>query len=489
MRIRTCRSRSAAGDWMAKRVVVALSFGGVVLGGFDRRAVAADAAATASIAAPATPRALHPLIVNGRATSSYPSTGALLLYDDATASNLYGLCSGTLIGCRTFLTAAHCVCPENATDAASCERAGTADPATLRVFLQHGGVYRAASVAIPTDYSFGERSDLALITLSEAVTGIAPSAINTTRRPDIGTAGTIVGFGTTAAGRSSADDAGIKRVGTVATAECPSDIPDATHVCWAFSGSDANTCDGDSGGPLFIDFGAGPVVAGVTSGGHSFDCLAPDTAFDSDVFVNRSWISATAGADLGTESCDLPETGSTLTTLFAGSGDVSAGSPEAQLQFEVSEGATVLRVGLNAQLVSGSAFSGDVNDDDLFIRFGSAPTVTAFDCADTNPTPFGFCTITAPHPGTWHVLVRRNQGAGAFQVTATTFAAASIPSCAGDCNHDGAVTVDELLTAVNIALNGDPAACPSCDANGDGIVTVDELVTAVGFALGGCPTG
>lgn len=60
-------------------------------------------------------------------------------------------------------------------------------------------------------------------------------------------------------------------------------------------------------------------------------------------------------------------------------------------------------------------------------------------------------------------------------------------ACVGDCHADGAVTVDELVLAVNIALGqAGPATCPGLDRNEDGAVTIDELVTAVNNALGGC---
>jgi hypothetical protein len=60
--------------------------------------------------------------------------------------------------------------------------------------------------------------------------------------------------------------------------------------------------------------------------------------------------------------------------------------------------------------------------------------------------------------------------------------------CAGDCNLDGNVTVDELLILVNIALgNAGVAACSSGDIDGSGTVTVNEIIAAVGNALnGGC---
>jgi len=60
-------------------------------------------------------------------------------------------------------------------------------------------------------------------------------------------------------------------------------------------------------------------------------------------------------------------------------------------------------------------------------------------------------------------------------------------SCVGDCNQNDRVTVDELVTGVNIALGALPVdQCPTLDLGGDDRVTVDELVTAVNNALEGC---
>lgn len=59
--------------------------------------------------------------------------------------------------------------------------------------------------------------------------------------------------------------------------------------------------------------------------------------------------------------------------------------------------------------------------------------------------------------------------------------------CPGDCDGSQAVTINELLMLVNIALgNGTAPACIAGDANRDGIVGVAELVTAVKKALSGC---
>jgi hypothetical protein len=59
--------------------------------------------------------------------------------------------------------------------------------------------------------------------------------------------------------------------------------------------------------------------------------------------------------------------------------------------------------------------------------------------------------------------------------------------CVGDCGGGDQVTVDEILTMVNIALgNLNVSACLAGDTNGDNQITVDEILTAVNNALNGC---
>jgi hypothetical protein len=71
--------------------------------------------------------------------------------------------------------------------------------------------------------------------------------------------------------------------------------------------------------------------------------------------------------------------------------------------------------------------------------------------------------------------------------TVTPLATITPTPCVGDCNSDGHVTVDEILTMVNIALgNAAVTTCQAGDANHDGHITVDEILTAVNNALNGC---
>lgn len=66
--------------------------------------------------------------------------------------------------------------------------------------------------------------------------------------------------------------------------------------------------------------------------------------------------------------------------------------------------------------------------------------------------------------------------------TATT----APPSCAGDCDGNDAVSVNELITGVNVALGNPGGRCEAMDANRDGGIGVAELVQAVNALLNGC---
>lgn len=72
-------------------------------------------------------------------------------------------------------------------------------------------------------------------------------------------------------------------------------------------------------------------------------------------------------------------------------------------------------------------------------------------------------------------------------VALCAFPAARAAACAGDCNDNDAVTINELVTMVAIALDENGVdACAAGDANLDGVINIDELVLAVTHALGEC---
>ena len=69
-----------------------------------------------------------------------------------------------------------------------------------------------------------------------------------------------------------------------------------------------------------------------------------------------------------------------------------------------------------------------------------------------------------------------------------TQAPAPIP-CTGDCDAGGDVTINELITMVNVVLGYTPlSACTAGDADGSGDITINEIIAAVNSILNGCGT-
>jgi hypothetical protein len=99
-------------------------------------------------------------------------------------------------------------------------------------------------------------------------------------------------------------------------------------------------------------------------------------------------------------------------------------------------------------------------------------TVTSTVAAIDTPTPVPADTATstsAPTP-------------------AATETPTSLPLvCVGDCSNDGAVDVSELVTGINIAAGAQTMeSCPQFDCNGNGQLTIDCLISAVNASLSGC---
>ena len=70
---------------------------------------------------------------------------------------------------------------------------------------------------------------------------------------------------------------------------------------------------------------------------------------------------------------------------------------------------------------------------------------------------------------------------------APSIGAVTTDTCTGDCNASAAVTVDEVIAMVNVAL-GDASitACPAGDADANGQISIDEIMAATHNVLSGC---
>ncbi|MBC8291861.1 MAG: trypsin-like serine protease [Proteobacteria bacterium] len=376
-------------------------------------------------------------VVNGVATFDYPEVGMLLHGSNPWNSGM--TCSGTLIGCRSFLTAAHCVCPWGGE---LCQGAGAPYKGLYSVYLQGAGVYRAESVRVNPGYSYPV-GDLAVVTLDRPVEGIVPAAMVGVT-PAVGSAAVVVGYGRS---DGAASDFGIKRMGDVTTVGCELG-DDNGNVCWNFDGSASNTCHGDSGGPLFVDQGDGPRLAGVTSGGTQLDCGPGDHSFDTSVAAWTDWVNSVVDEAAGCEGAEQQAALIFDASANVGFADALADKKDQdQYQFTVPAGSSAVSATLNS-------IDDSRSDLDLYLRAGSPASEDDFDCRSIGGGPFGHCSVAEPLTGDWYAMVASAKGAAEYQLLAV-----SLPSPASSCG-------DGLREYGEDCDQADDQACPGqCDSS------------------------
>ncbi|MCA9665485.1 MAG: trypsin-like serine protease, partial [Myxococcales bacterium] len=165
-------------------------------------------------------------ISNGSLYTGHPHVGRLII-------GTSGLCTATLIGNTTVVTAAHCI------------KSGS----THTFILDSGEQIAASSTHVHPQYQ-GEGSsyDIAVVRLSKQPANVAPGVVATSA-PAVGTAITLIGYGVTmcnSVGQCN-NDANVKRRTT-------NSISKLYQVEFRFDGGQS-TCKGDSGGPAFATLG------------------------------------------------------------------------------------------------------------------------------------------------------------------------------------------------------------------------------------------
>jgi tetratricopeptide (TPR) repeat protein len=367
-----------------------------------------------------------PVVVHG-VLSNDPQSGALL--KGGAPESAIAWCSGTLIGCDKFLTAAHCVAEDP-------------DPSQYQVFFQHAGFFPVRAIDWPKDVYQPQLhvGDIAVLTLAQPVEGIAPRGISRKPFPGNGTRATIVGFGRTGGDHL---DYGIKREGDVTMAACPTALRDRHLICWDFNGSDeknarweSNTCNADSGGGLLLasTTGSTSVVAGTTVGGTKSDCLSGDNSFDTDVFTYSKWIDQAGEGKLSTKACgplgslrfdrigslDLSDINDDVTDVEIASVNLSEKNDTVTKLFNTTPDLLSLRVAMNGE------DDGDGDTDfDLYVvpdvgeNVAATVDLSKAVCAQTGSGQFAYCNVDHPKTGRWAAVVHRKKGEGMAQLTIT----------------------------------------------------------------------
>jgi V8-like Glu-specific endopeptidase len=208
-------------------------------------------------------------IVSGQTDGGHAAVGLL----KTVKGSLKGICTATLVGSKTVLTAAHCV-----------------DGVSSATFKVGGKTYYATKAAKHGSYVKGVLNayDVAVVVLAQQVTGVAPASLSKTP-PQPGQGITVVGYGIT---KSGLTDSGTKRSAKNAISKVYTQ-----YFRYSGSGGGAgNVCQGDSGGPTFRQEGGKEMLIGVHSTA-SVPCGAAGNDMRVDHFY--SWIEAQAAGDLG----------------------------------------------------------------------------------------------------------------------------------------------------------------------------------------------
>jgi hypothetical protein len=227
------------------------------------------------------------MILGGCALSSEPavegaSSGGkadgFLADDQPWVVGLYAggiYCTGSLIGARTVLTAAHCVegrVPEAVYfghDRRDIDDASLIDVVDYRV--HHG--YRGEERYSPFDHT-PIANDLAVLTLAEDATA-TPAALN-----EGALDGYVLGQILTTAGWTEADVEG-RGDGRLTAVHNPLTVFGTRQIYSETS----EVCPGDSGGPSFVMTEEGPVQLGITSWGGG-GCSARNVSMRVDAYLH-----------------------------------------------------------------------------------------------------------------------------------------------------------------------------------------------------------
>ncbi len=307
----------------------------------------------------------HSAIVNGQVYNGHPSVGRLQI-------GMGGLCTATLVGSKTVLTAAHCI------------KVGS-----THIFHIGGRTYSAAQAIQHPQYDHNTViNDIGLVLLSSAPP-IAPSA-TAISNPSLGLEVTLIGYGVTS---ENGSDSGIKRLAKNTIAQM-----DSTRIVFlGSSGNTGNTCYGDSGGPAFATLNGHEVVVGVTSGG-SPPCGT--SGVDTRVDAFQTWLVQTSGGDiLQGSTAPPPDTQKPQVLITSPQDGATLDTTQATVKVDASDDTEVTKVELSVNGTVVASLTSAPYDFAVNLPEGTITlAAVASDAAGNQGSAISSVTVASPNP-------------------------------------------------------------------------------------------